>query len=242
MPRTDKESYLLPCGQTLQLNRLRSEGILTHAELSFCNANDIPVAYDPLQSGWLPAQVIDDLYTNEVVDIAHPRVQNTKAAVSLHLRLRPWEQTDVPRFRHLLDDPLMWEHMPEDYPNPLSRNMAEALIDLANASNHHQVHAILHDNLPIGQVRLLFESDPEDLGVAELSYWIGRDYWGQGFASAAVRAFSRQSLAENSGLSTLIARVKRKNVASRRVLEKAGFVIECDDAFSDWLVMRKPRP
>jgi RimJ/RimL family protein N-acetyltransferase len=58
----------------------------------------------------------------------------------------------------------------------------------------------------------------EGFGVPEITYWIGRDYWGQGVATRALGAFL--------GLITirpLYARAAADNAASIRVLEKCGF-------------------
>jgi RimJ/RimL family protein N-acetyltransferase len=56
-------------------------------------------------------------------------------------------------------------------------------------------------------------------GRREVSYWIGRDYWGRGIATAALAAFVR-GMAERP----LYARAASDNLASIRVLEKCGFV------------------
>ena len=55
-------------------------------------------------------------------------------------------------------------------------------------------------------------------GVRELGYWLGRDYWGQGLASAAVAEFLRIE-----PVRPLHAVVAEHNPASRRVLERNGF-------------------
>jgi RimJ/RimL family protein N-acetyltransferase len=55
----------------------------------------------------------------------------------------------------------------------------------------------------------------------ELGYWIARDWWGQGFATEAVRAVLR--LATALGHRRLIAGHFADNPASGRVLAKAGF-------------------
>src|SRR5690242_18330425 len=52
----------------------------------------------------------------------------------------------------------------------------------------------------------------------EVTYWIGREYWGKGIATCALQAFLIVDLAR-----PLHARVAYDNVASRRVLEKCGF-------------------
>ena len=240
-PFLTSKKYTLPCGNVLWLERPRSDGILTPDELAFCHHSNIPVAFDPMQSGWVPAQAHDDLAQNEIANPAHRRIAHLKPKTTLHLHLRAWASSDVERYTDLLDDPLIWDNMPEAYPDPLTPDIAAALIELSNTSNHHQVHAVLYDDLPVGQVRLLFDCDPKDPGVAEISYWFGRAYWGQGLASLAVSAFVRQSLAENPGLTSLIARVKDTNAASIRVLAKAGFVQNGADAVSGWTLMSRRR-
>jgi RimJ/RimL family protein N-acetyltransferase len=57
--------------------------------------------------------------------------------------------------------------------------------------------------------------DPDE---REVTYWIGRYYWGRGIATGDLNAF----LAVNPSRA-LHARVAYDNVASRRVLEKCGF-------------------
>ncbi len=41
--------------------RLRSAGVLTEEELAHCRAQSIAVSYDPVQIGWVPSHVIDDV-------------------------------------------------------------------------------------------------------------------------------------------------------------------------------------
>ena len=56
-------------------------------------------------------------------------------------------------------------------------------------------------------------------GEPEISYWIGREFWGRGVATAALRLF----LAEVT-VRPLYARAASDNAGSIRVLEKCGFV------------------
>ncbi len=56
-------------------------------------------------------------------------------------------------------------------------------------------------------------------GKAEITYWIGKRYWGRGIASKAVDAFLRLEKKR-----PIYGRVAFDNVKSLRVLEKAGFV------------------
>ena len=63
----------------------------------------------------------------------------------------------------------------------------------------------------------------------EVTYWIGRSYWGKGIATGALNAF----LAVDPSR-PLHARVAYDNVASRRVLEKCGFrVVATEQGFAE---------
>ena len=66
-------------------------------------------------------------------------------------------------------------------------------------------------------------------GERELTYWIGRPYWGKGIATCALDAFLTVDPSR-----PLHARVAHDNVASRRVLEKCGFrVVGTDRGFAE---------
>lgn len=54
----------------------------------------------------------------------------------------------------------------------------------------------------------------------EVGYWIGREFWGRGIATRALRLFLVEVPAR-----PLFAHVARHNIASRRVLEKCGFAV-----------------
>jgi RimJ/RimL family protein N-acetyltransferase len=58
----------------------------------------------------------------------------------------------------------------------------------------------------------------QDQGERLVGYWIGRDHWGKGIATAALAAFLQ--VVETRPLR---ARVAEHNIGSIRVLEKCGF-------------------
>jgi RimJ/RimL family protein N-acetyltransferase len=67
-------------------------------------------------------------------------------------------------------------------------------------------------------------SNFEQFGEPEVSYWIGKEYWGQGIATKALSKFLDYIKAR-----PLYARVAKDNIASIRVLEKCGFRITSED-------------
>ena len=56
----------------------------------------------------------------------------------------------------------------------------------------------------------------------ELGYWLGEPYWGKGYMSEAVGAVVAHAFTEGRH-ERLISGCRLQNLASRRVLEKAGF-------------------
>lgn len=246
-PKRSSSLMTMPCGTELDLSRLRSEGVMSDAELAFCRENDIALAYDPVQIGWISAQAKDDFSPTYRKNERTPRsaVALKPQVNALHpqFRLRAWSLADLPVYMALLDDPAVWAYMTEPYPDPLTEEAAAALIELSNASNHHQVFAVLRNSAPIGQVRLLFDVDPKNPATAEISYWLGRAHWGKGIGSEVVKLFAKRCFADNFGINKLIARVHRDNAASANLLAKAGFVIEGrDPRRENWTIFAKPRP
>jgi|SRR5688572_6646286 RimJ/RimL family protein N-acetyltransferase len=64
-------------------------------------------------------------------------------------------------------------------------------------------------------------SSYEDEGKPEVTYWLGKEYWGKGIATWALKEF----LAQKNQIRPIYARVAKDNLGSRLVLEKCGFKI-----------------
>jgi len=63
---------------------------------------------------------------------------------------------------------------------------------------------------------------PADTGAPEIGYWLGVPFWGQGYATEAVRALIDFAFTE-LGHDGVQAGARVTNPASRRILEKCGF-------------------
>ena len=84
---------------------------------------------------------------------------------------------------------------------------------MANGSNI--LKTILADGQVAGNI-LSWDAS----GHGEVGYWLGREYWGQGIATRAL-----ELLLSEVAIRPLYAHVVRHNRASRRVLEKCGFIV-----------------
>src|SRR5215207_5188357 len=85
---------------------------------------------------------------------------------------------------------------------------------LANETNI--IRTIVFNEQVAGSV-----SSYEDEGKPEVTYWLGKEYWGKGIATWALIAF----LTHHNKTRPIYARVAKDNLGSRRVLEKCGFAI-----------------
>ncbi|MQL93718.1 hypothetical protein Taro_026371 [Colocasia esculenta] len=81
-------------------------------------------------------------------------------------------------------------------------------------------------SLPAGAVSVTMLPYGRDLHRAELGYFVVPELWGRGIATAAVEVAARFAFQRWSHLERLDAVVDVANGASRRVLEKNGFVEE----------------
>jgi RimJ/RimL family protein N-acetyltransferase len=239
---SSRSVFELPSGRLLDVFRPRSAGVLNEEEYRFCEAHGVRLSYDPVQIGWVPSTVVDDI---SGIRLGHRHASVPSAPASLtfggRYRLRRWTEEDAGVFVALLDNPKLWDFMPEDYPAPLDAGLARSLIELSNASDHHDVFAVEADGEVVGQVRLAFDPASPDRSEGEVSYWIGEAYWGRGIGSDIVAHFSEHSFRSRPGLRSIIAKVHAANEASARILEKAGYVLEGTSGPDGLRIFRRAR-
>lgn len=137
------------------------------------------------------------------------------------LILRPPARSDAPRIGKLSRDrdvARMVTSMP--FPNPDIAAEGFILIMQARAPlGFDHVYAV---ELPGEGVIGLAGAHARGEDGIEIGYWLGRPYWGAGYATEAARAVTDVALALDRGPVT--AGHYADNPASGRVLEKVGFV------------------
>ncbi len=77
------------------------------------------------------------------------------------------------------------------------------------------VKTIVFDGHVVGSVATFVD---KEFGKPEVTYWIGKEYWGMGLATYALTRFLRDVTVR-----PIYGRAAKDNVASIRVLEKCGF-------------------
>ena len=106
----------------------------------------------------------------------------------------------------------------DDDPQHFGEQYDDLLADQASGSGAYYV-LVADDGSVLGRFNLVFAGD----GVAVLGYRVAENTAGRGVATAAVQDLC-QVAAEQHGVRTVRAATAHVNIASQRVLLKAGFV------------------
>ncbi len=138
--------------------------------------------------------------------------------------LRPWRATDADDLVFHANDELVARSLGVRFPHPYTLDDAHAFIAHALHLSNETSYAIEINGSASGGVGVL-PGEGVERHSAELGYWLGRAYWGEGIATAVVRALVPHALRELK-LYRLQARVFADNPASMQVLERCGFVRE----------------
>ena len=141
---------------------------------------------------------------------------------SPRLILRPLERRDLEPMSLMLNDweVARWLARP---PYPYLPEHAEAFFELVAAAHRDPsplIFAIAEassDRL-VGNVGI----EPAEGGAGEIGYWIGRPFWGQGYAGEAIDRLAAEAGRVPPGMA-LLAYVHPDNRRSQRVLAKSGF-------------------
>jgi RimJ/RimL family protein N-acetyltransferase len=99
--------------------------------------------------------------------------------------------------------------------NPSDRNAFDSFWERILGDKSILIKTILFNNMVAGSV-LKYEQS----GHAEVSYWIGKEFWGKGIATGALSLFLQLFTQR-----PVYARSAKDNLASIRVLEKCGFIV-----------------
>jgi [ribosomal protein S5]-alanine N-acetyltransferase len=138
--------------------------------------------------------------------------------------LRPWTLNDLEWLAQNGNNPAVSRNMTDSFPNPYKADSAIAFVTAAMAEKPTCIFAIEIDGEIAGSIGLHPQADVKRKN-AELGYWLAEQFWGRGIASEAVKEMLNYSF-QNFDIQRVFARPFGFNLASQRVLEKAGFKLE----------------
>ncbi|MEE3663019.1 GNAT family N-acetyltransferase [Brenneria sp. g21c3] len=138
------------------------------------------------------------------------------------LILRPFQLDDADRVHQLVNDPLISDvtaHIPHPYPPSLAHKWIAT-------------HAAGWENRTLAAFAITLKADQRVIGAASLmgmdgekagiGYWLGREFWNQGYCSEACRAICQFGF-DALKLSVIGGSHLQRNPASGHILIKNGF-------------------
>lgn len=132
------------------------------------------------------------------------------------LYLRNIIQDDLPIFFEQQNEPTAIYMAAFTAKDPTNQEAFNAHWQKISTTDTVIIRTIVWDGQVAGYV-LSYEDD----GKPEISYWLGKAFWGQGIAAQALKAF----LAKANQIRPIYGRSAKDNLGSIRVLEKCGFQI-----------------
>ena len=140
--------------------------------------------------------------------------------------IRTWDVGDAIDLAQAMNNKKIQDNLRDGIPFPYTQeDAAEFISSTHNAPMDSQYSwAIQANGKAIGSIGI-FRKDNIHSRTAEMGYYIAEPYWGQGLATNAVEEACAYVFA-NTDIIRIFAEPFSHNIASCRVLEKAGFVLE----------------
>jgi len=110
------------------------------------------------------------------------------------------------------------------FPHPYTEDDGKAFIEMTVKDLPNHIFAIEINGNAAGGIGI-HPMDDIHRKNAELGYWLAEPFWGKGIATDAVKEMVTLAF-ENYDINRIFAIPFGTNVASQRVLEKAGFKLE----------------
>lgn len=138
--------------------------------------------------------------------------------------VRDWRDDDLASLVRHANNRRIWLTLRDRFPHPYTDAHGREFLAAIRGQRPATVWAIEAGGEAAGGIGIVRGSDVERVS-AEIGYWLGEDYWGRGITTEAVRAVTREAFRQFD-LLRVFALPFADNLASIRVLEKAGYVVE----------------
>ena len=141
-------------------------------------------------------------------------------------RIRKWELSDAKELSMALSNRKIQDNLRDGLPYPYTEQDGADYISamLSADENGTFAFAIIVDDKVVGSIGV-FRQGNIHRQTAELGYYVAEEYWGKGIMTEAVKQIC-EYVFDKSDIVRIYAEPFAYNVASCRVLEKAGFQYE----------------
>lgn len=140
--------------------------------------------------------------------------------------IREWRLEDKNDLATMLNNKNILNNLRDGLPYPYTINDAEEYITAMLSADKTKTFAfaIVVNDIVVGSIGV-FRCDNIHSLTAEMGYYIGEPYWGKGLGTSAVKQICK-FIFEHTNIIRIFAEPFAYNIASCRVLEKAGFQLE----------------
>jgi [ribosomal protein S5]-alanine N-acetyltransferase len=142
----------------------------------------------------------------------------------MEFKLRPWKNDDGYSLVNYANNYNIARFMTDKFPYPYTMDDAVNFIEMASISVPSNILAIEVDGKAVGGIGIHIQPDIYQKN-AEMGYWLGEPFWGRGIITNAITQMVDYGF-KHWPINRIFARPFGTNLASQRVLEKAGFLLE----------------
>ena len=142
----------------------------------------------------------------------------------MHFTLRPWSMNDLESLVLCANNINISKFLMNKFPFPYTEADGIKFINFATSETPTNIFAIEIEGKAVGGIGIHPQSDVECKN-AEMGYWLAEPYWGQGIITAAIYQMIEYGF-KTFDINRIFARPFGTNIASQKVLEKTGFVLE----------------
>ena len=138
--------------------------------------------------------------------------------------IRSWRTDDLASLVAYADNRKIWLNLRDRFPHPYTRRAGREFLHGIVMQRPETAFAIDVGGEAVGGIGFAMQHDVERVS-AEIGYWLAEPFWGRGIVTEALTAVTSYAIATH-GFTRLFALPFATNLASCRVLEKAGYVVE----------------
>ena len=142
----------------------------------------------------------------------------------MEFQLRPFSLSDLEDLVKHANNFNISKNLTDRFPHPYTPENGREFIEMTLGMEPVSVFAITIENKVVGGIGLHPQADVQRMN-AELGYWLAEPFWGKGIAPRAIAQMVEFGF-KNLNINRIFARPFGSNLASQRVLEKAGFALE----------------
>lgn len=144
--------------------------------------------------------------------------------INYEISISPWKLDEIDYLVKFANNKNISDNLTDAFPHPYTVEDGIKFITTYMNDNPPRAFAIRINGKPIGSIGVFPQTDIHAKN-AEMGYWLAEEYWGMGIVTKAVKLVVEYGF-KTFDIDRIFARPYGTNIASQRVLEKAGMNLE----------------